>query len=1256
MKVQESSFYKMAKYMTLTVVVSALTAAAADDLVSYWTGANGGSGYAKWVDPGNWRDGKIPGLYRVKENGEWVTNGCAGCTAVFGKCNIADGRYVRLNGDGNSELLGIKNVRFTGEDCSAYTFTYYNGWQWHGGPLNIEPGGSIVVEAGVPTAPKFDDVCLGGQSVTAATTCILENNAATAMEIYNLRGPVSGSWAALRIQLMGTGDIKLVNSLDKPAANWWFVPVLTFAQSGGCFDLQCNLQNIYEFETLAGYGQQRMNIASGKTFFITDDATAYDPIVIRSSLRIGGDGTYKARSTGGVNVSAKVLSGQTFEVACNLANSSAAPSGVRITGEAGGVFKSTGGNSITGKVEVSGATYEFASAAQLGTGPEVWLAGNGRLKYTGAGEVVQKVVKLNGNGAIENAGGGALVFEGADSTANSAVLTLSSAVGASVGFSGDMSAKLSLADGATLSLHKSGSESVSIAVSDMTATGANTISVGDGVTATVSSLVQSGAATVNVVTTGSGTIRLSSFAAGFAPAWITINGKKGVIGADGSLVDRDTVADTEMIDAHGGVVPNLASAIVGITTANGPAGMNVTLGADSTTVLMLRQRQAVDPAMVDIGAVQTLSTAAVSVDAGAKPLTLGSVPGQGMIMPSGDSIEVEVNDVDGGLAVNAAVILAADKELAKTGAGTVEFAGGLSGTVRLFDGVMKIDGADSTSVELSGNGIFSSSGSPAGDLYMIVQDGCLELSGQIAGGDILVASNTTAGLVVDGAAVTGRLSIACAQEAKGFFQLKSGVFTESGNGVNVGKNGLCYNLISGGIYEGSMTGPTRLAYGNDEVFEVAGGLFEQEFVHATWNNSIAIGYSWGRGVLRITNGEVAPKGDITMPDIGNSGSGVITLDGPGAALTFPNGRGIHIGMNNNSSHENQQILNLNAGRLTASYVCTWKTWNNASQKRIINFNGGVYNYLGNDSPFGTPNSDWEWPVDHVTLFAGGATIETASQGATIKVPMCAPTGKGIKAVNWSSVGGLVPGSHAVLVEDATGAGYGGTVFAQTSEDGVLTNMFVTSAGCNYTEGQTTVRLRRKSGTSFQTIATFGCELETQTSGGFTKTGSGTLGFAVTNTYMGATVVRQGIMRLDADDVINASSELVLDGGTLDMNGHAQTFSGVWVSANGGNVINGVPQLSGLTVDCAAAAQRNYLRTTFPVSFAPGSELVLENIGAIASQSHSFTLVNFAGGIEGAVRPELSASTQALIPEKWSICYSGSRLRAVLDLGFVISIR
>lgn len=1269
----------MNKLLIASVVSSALltqlSLLADEPITCHWTGAAAESdNTAWWVNPDNWAEGVVPGLWRENVNGEWVTNGCKGCTAVFGKAaSRAGATFIRARSSGDWELLGIKDIRFEGADCSAYTFTRQRGWTWQWGyhPIRIEAGGGIYVASEVATTQTFEEL-MYGVGATANATCYLENNSPCPLRIYCIRRPVKGedvnaAWKGLFLQMKGTGTIQLEKGIewqyDLDQSYW--LAIIELAMTGGKFVVTESMTGLYSFRTVASSGPQHLELPTG-VYFGTSypfyGATTY-PFEFREDLLIDGGGSVRFMSGQGYNFPQYIAAGKTVEYACTITNVNSGtykdePAGLCYAANSGGIVKITGANDIPGALQIGKVTFEVTTAGmvggsgQLGKGQRIWLSNEGKLRYIGAGEISDKTICLDGsNGTIEQAGSGDLIFGGADSTANSSVLTLSSVRGAAVGFSGDVTANLSLNDGATLALRKPGGSAVTIAVSSVTATGANTISVGDGVTATIASLVRSGEATVNVAMSGSGSLKLPSVSEGFTPVWLLVNGKRGIVGAGGTLINRDTASDTTVIDAHGGVLPNQAGARVGITTATGPAGQNVTLGSDATTVAMLRQRQSVDPATVEIGAAQTLASTVIAVDAGAQPLTLGSVAGQGVVAPSDDLLELEVEDADGQLFVNAVVSLTADQVMLKSGDGAAEFSGGLIGNVKVSGGKVKINGPDATSAEVSGEGLFLTKGSPAGDLYMIAQEGCLSLSGCIADSSIIVASNTMASLVMNDGDVTGRLSVAMAQESRGAFCLTGGTFVEIGNDVNPRNRGLRYRRISGGRYEGLKTTVTHLAYDNDEVLEVAGGTFAQEYVHSSWDFTMSLGYDWNRGVLRVTDGLVDLKGNLNIPNIGDSGCGVLTIDGPMAELKFPADRGIHIGMCQDSRFVNEQIVNLNAGKLTANYVNAYKTWNNSSQKRIVNFNGGTFNYLGGNSPFGTPGSDWEWPVDRVTVYGGGATIETMSASAVAKVPFDAPTGKGVSRVLWTPVSGLAPGAQIVVVRDASGAGSGASVLAQVSDEGMLTNMVVMSAGCDYTTGQTTASLRRKSGSAFQNIATFDCELCDQVSGGLTKTGSGTLGLEAVNTYTGPTVVKSGALRLNGDNVINPASVLMLDGGNFDVNGKVQTFSDFeWKS---GAVLNGTVSVTALTVDFnrVLAGDVKFVNSAY-VEYAADAEFALLNYepGRL-DPSKSYWLCRFVGGI-----PVGLPTVQIDLPTGFYLSVENRGIRIVRASGMVIKIR
>ena len=65
-----------------------------------------------------------------------------------------------------------------------------------------------------------------------------------------------------------------------------------------------------------------------------------------------------------------------------------------------------------------------------------------------------------------------------------------------------------------------------------------------------------------------------------------------------------------------------------------------------------------------------------------------------------------------------------------------------------------------------------------------------------------------------------------------------------------------------------------------------------------------------------------------------------------------------------------------------------------------------------------------------------------------------------------------------------------------------------------------------------------------TTGGLSKQGGGTLTLGATNTYTGVTRVEGGTLKLGGNNAINSGGSLVVAGGTFDLAGYENTFSGV----------------------------------------------------------------------------------------------------------------
>jgi len=200
---------------------------------------------------------------------------------------------------------------------------------------------------------------------------------------------------------------------------------------------------------------------------------------------------------------------------------------------------------------------------------------------------------------------------------------------------------------------------------------------------------------------------------------------------------------------------------------------------------------------------------------------------------------------------------------------------------------------------------------------------------------------------------------------------------------------------------------------------------------------------------------------------------------------------------------------------------TWKdhagTWNWASSKNLItntwaylNFDGGILKVKGTGDFF-SANGTAEDPrmPTRVTVYAGGATIDTNGKDSTWRLPLEKPYGKGVKAITLPAAARTATdyiGPGRVLFENMTGSNVTALVdFDETIRSNL--GVIVTCPGFGFTTVPTVKIETAACKNAYHTGATVEMvdfDDAAYVHGGLTKRGGGTLTLTRANTYGGAT--------------------------------------------------------------------------------------------------------------------------------------------------------
>ena len=506
------------------------------------------------------------------------------------------------------------------------------------------------------------------------------------------------------------------------------------------------------------------------------------------------------------------------------------------------------------------------------------------------------------------------------------------------------------------------------------------------------------------------------------------------------------------------------------------------------------------------------------------------------------------------------------------------------------------------------------------------------------------------GLLVEGGVVTNNLYMGGQSTSVSYAYQRGGEFYNTGTGgydSYISSKGYGYYELSGGWM--GVAGWTRIAHqpGAKGAFYMKGGTL---FVKST----SLIGAVNGTGVVYQTGGKITTTANsaanplsLCLADYAanrsRGGLGNLTVRGPDTLTAIEAGLFSLGDISNSVSCVNL----LDGGTFKAPHV-TSPVWSTHAGKRFeldgagnvgyLNFDGGVLKpnayttSLYGGELLGTETDDrWRLPT-RVTVYAGGATVDTDGRDVSVSAPFQKPEGQGV--VRLALPDGAISGYVGAPVVSIVGDGQGATAVAEfDSLSGAVTNVTVTSSGLNY--GTATARLVGGGHDAVDLVVTLG---DNVTTGGFTKAGAGTLTLKAANTYGGDTVLAGGTLKLGVDNAIPSGSTVVCAGGALDLNGKTL----------------GAGALQAWKVDVAGALANG--ATTLDAAAIPsGATLTVTNAGALPDweTSKSQVLLTLTGDVPaGFAAPTVVGA----LPEGWRIAWVGRTLKAIAGRGTLVILR
>jgi autotransporter-associated beta strand protein len=558
----------------------------------------------------------------------------------------------------------------------------------------------------------------------------------------------------------------------------------------------------------------------------------------------------------------------------------------------------------------------------------------------------------------------------------------------------------------------------------------------------------------------------------------------------------------------------------------------------------------------------TLNTRSLSKSMGTFQITGGTVTGTGSLTSS-SPYDVQAGTVDVGLAGSGIA-------LNKTGSGTATLSGT---TANSYTGGTTITGGKLILAKSAGvnaiPGNVTINNASGGSSYLI-----LNASSQISTSGVMTFSPSASAYayfeVYGNAQTLASISDSTGRGVIENSELESGLAANGtltvNNSADCSFNGYIRNYVSGSsgtlalVKSGSakltLSGPNSGGYSGG--LTVAGGTLDYSggvlpglangvycpYVISGGTLNIG-GGSQSIGTFQMTGGSIIGGGTLSSTAAYDVQAGTISVNLAGSVGLTKSGTGI-VNLTVPSTYAGATTVNDGTLRIGTHNVIPDAT--------SLVLNGGSFNIYGysetvqgvqllsgtisSSTGILTSNSAFDVRSGTVSGRLGGSLGLTKSGSGNVTLSGT-NTYTGATTVN---AGTLTYGANNVLANGSSIVVNGGTLDIGTYVD--------TVAGVQLLSGSISGSGGTLTSSSAYDLRSGSVSAKLGGTVGLTKSSDFTVVLLSANTYTGATTINAGTLTYGANDAISNSSALVIDGGTLDLNGYSDTFPGVQLLGGG----------------------------------------------------------------------------------------------------------